>query len=204
MDCTIIETDEVMNFWRNEPNRFLTASEMGAWLLASTKAAQSARERAICTITARAMRCWEPPSFKSELMRRGIAMEPEAENSFEEHTGIKLRKVGFCKSNLGLFGCVPDGLIGDASGFEGKCPMPSIHIMYRRAGVLPEDYKFQVHGSMAVTGAKEWWFQSYSPGLRPLQLLIQRDAFTDSLLAALVEFSVELEQSINEERRLAP
>lgn len=67
--------------------------------------------------------------------------------------------------------------------------------MYRRAGVLPDEYYHQVHFSMAVTGAGAWHFQSYSPGFAPLRILVHRDEFTEKLKAALIEFSEQYEQA---------
>jgi hypothetical protein len=104
-------------------------------------------------------------------------------------------------SKHGLFGCSPDGLIEeDGSGLEGKVPIPRTHIAYRRAGVLPSEYLHQIHFSMAVTGAKSWWFQSWNPGLANLRIEVKRDEFTERLLAAAIVFSDELKVAVEAER----
>jgi hypothetical protein len=56
---------------------------------------------------------------------------------------------------------------------------------------------------MAVTGAEAWWFQSWSPGLASLRILVERDAFTDSLRDALIEFSYQFEGALDEEEQAA-
>jgi predicted phage-related endonuclease len=92
---------------------------------------------------------------------------------------------------------------GESAGFEGKVPVPSTHIQFRRAGVLPEEYKLQVHGSMAVTGAQSWWFQSWSPNLASLRVIVERDSFTEELKAALIEFSRQFEAAWEQEKQAA-
>jgi predicted phage-related endonuclease len=180
----------------------LTASTLGAWIL-DTKGgvvATNARESAICKLIAETTGAWEPRQFETDAMKRGTELEPEAVSSFERATGKKVKQVGFCRSIHGLFGCSPDGLIyGDNGGFEGKVPIPSTHIKYRRAGELPDEYRMQVEMSMAVTGASHWWFQAYNPGLVPLRIIIKRSSYTESLKAALIEFSGQLEVALTEE-----
>ena len=53
--------------------------------------------------------------------------------------------------------------------------------------------------SMAVTGADHWWFQAYNPGLVPLRVMVERSSYTESLKAALIEFSGQLEVALTEE-----
>lgn len=180
----------------------LTASTLGAWIL-DTKGgvvATNARESAICKLIAQTADAWEPKVFETDAMRRGTELETEAVASFEKAKGKTVKQVGFCLSRHGLFGCSPDGLIyEDNGGFEGKVPIPSTHIKYRRAGELPDEYRMQVEMSMAVTGADHWWFQAYNPGLVPLRVRVERSAYTESLKSALIEFSEQLEAALTEE-----
>lgn len=129
---------------------------------------------------------------------RGTEMEPEARKAFEVHTGLKTEQVAFVTAERWshVVGCSPDSLIlgpdGEhVAGLEIKCPSPFTHAEYIEDGVLPDDYKTQVHGSMAVTGLNEWHFWSYFPGLAPFHLVVQRDDFTDKLAAALDRFVIE-------------
>jgi hypothetical protein len=122
-------------------------------------------------------------------MEQGMRLEGEARCAYElEFAKLPVREVGFVLSDCGRFGGSPDALVGDVGGVEIKCPRLSTHIAYIRAGELPDDYKTQVHGYMAVTG-REWWdFFSYARLCRPFHLHIERDDFTAKLTAELAAF----------------
>jgi len=128
---------------------------------------------------------------------RGTELEPEARRAFIEHTGHLVDEVAFVTSERWqhVVGCSPDGLIKHAgeyiSGVEIKCPSPFTHAAYIEEGVLPDEYKAQVHGSMVVTGLNQWHFWSYFPGLRPFHLVVYRDDFTARLEASIDRFIVE-------------
>ena len=127
---------------------------------------------------------------------RGNELEPEAREAFGYQTKLNLWQVGFCTRDDGVVGCSPDSLIVDehgkvVSGLEIKCPAPKKHVTYKRLGKLPNEYKAQVHGSMAVTGVDEWHFYSYAPGVQPLHLVVDRDDYTQKLTDALDEFLIE-------------
>lgn len=129
---------------------------------------------------------------------RGTEMEPEARKAFEAHTGLVTDQVAFVTADRWqhVVGCSPDSLIKGAdgeyiSGLELKCPSPFMHAEYIEDGVLPDEYKAQVHGSMAVTGLNRWEFFSYFPGLAPFHLTVWRDTYTDKLTEALDKFVIE-------------
>ncbi len=55
-------------------------------------------------------------------------------------------------------------------------------------GVLPDDYKAQVHGQLIVTG-RDWVdFMSYFPGLPKFLIRVEPDDFTDKLRSYLDRF----------------
>ena len=129
----------------------------------------------------------------------GERMEAEARDVFTEHTGLPVEQVGFClRGDEAPLGCSPDGLIpGDGSGpewiagVELKCPKADTHVGYLMEGVLPAEYRLQVHGSMAVTGLDRWWFMSYFPDLNPFILEVRRNRFTECVSASLDRFLVD-------------
>jgi putative phage-type endonuclease len=133
------------------------------------------------------------PDFASwggnSATERGVELEPEAREAFAKHTGLTLEQVGFVISDDGVCGCSPDSLVvGNQAGVEIKCPAPKAHVSYVLDGVLPDTYKQQVHGSMAITGLSEWHFWSYFPGLRPLHVIVKRDDYTAKLEDTLRSF----------------
>jgi len=173
----------------------------------------TARNTAICKIIGSMSDCVVPDPFEVDVdgppprnpalwaVWNGLRLEPEAEEAFEAATGLSLEKVGFCEHRSKLSGCSPDALIlGENVGFEGKAPLPQTHQKYRmevrETGTVPNDYRDQVHGSMAVTGADAWWFQSYCPGLPPVRVLVHRDEYTDKMEGGMIEFADDLKAEL--------
>lgn len=125
--------------------------------------------------------------------RRGNELEPEARDKFIEYTGLNAEQVGFCLHDNGIAGCSPDGLIkGDNGnwqmGIEIKCPSPWEHVRYVRDGALPDKYRQQVHGSLAITGLDCWFFWSFFPGMAPLLVEVKPDDYTKKVADALAIF----------------
>lgn len=135
-------------------------------------------------------------SYSNTAMQRGIELEPEARAVFEMLTEKEVQQVGFCYFDERKDrGCSPDGLIGDDSGLEIKCPSLPVHIEYLLNGKLPATYYQQVHGSMLITGRSEWIFFSYYPSLPPLKVVVKRnEQFCNMLNKELDEFCQQLEE----------
>ena len=134
------------------------------------------------------------PGFNSIDMDFGKFREEEAIPAFEFETGIQVQRVAFITDDTGQVGCSPDGLIGEDSGIEIKCPTAEVHTKYLLQGELPSDYVQQVHASMFVTGRKSWRFLSYRRHFPMLMLEVQRDdeiqtniAFCVSTLLKMIE-----------------
>ena len=132
----------------------------------------------------------------------GHEMEPLARDYFQaevlDDRLLTVEEVGFIGRGDGApVGCSPDGLIRCAQsgafvgGLEIKCPQVDTHVGYLMEGLLPNAYKMQVHGSMAVTGLPYWYFISYYPEMNPLVLKVERDDFTDKVGAALDQFVID-------------
>lgn len=122
-------------------------------------------------------------------MYEGMRLEAEARCAFEiGYADAPVKEVGLIIHESGLFGASPDALVGDHSGLEIKCPNGTTHIGYLRNGILPYEYRCQVHGSMVVTGRRSWHFFSYARNLPPLHLLVTWDIFTDRLEKELLNF----------------
>lgn len=127
--------------------------------------------------------------YVSAAMKNGTIMEPEARRFYEFERSADVARVGFCLTDDGRFGCSPDGLVGDDGALELKSPTPRVHVEYLVAGVLPPDYRPQVHGHLIVTGRPWCDFMSYCRGFPPLLVRVEPDEFTDSLRRCLDEFA---------------
>lgn len=122
----------------------------------------------------------------------GHLKEEAAIPFFELTTGVEVKRVGFIMRDDGLCGCSPDGLLED-SGLEVKCLQDQNHLKYLLAGVLPEEFSAQVHGSMYVTGFQTWHFFGYCPGFPPLLIVVKRDEeIIEKLDEAITDFLARL------------
>ena len=139
----------------------------------------------------------DPMAFEgNKFTDWGNKHEPEARDLFRQVMDLDVVEVGFCTRHDLLVGCSPDGLIHDGDGtwiggLEIKCPTVDKHVDYKMEGILPDEYKMQVHGSMAVTGLPWWYFMSYFPGLEPLIIKVERNEFTESVSDALDQFVID-------------
>ena len=134
----------------------------------------------------------EDDSFTGNVhTQRGIDQEPEARDMFRELTGYTVKEVGFITWRKGAIGCSPDGLVYDGdkliAGLEIKCPTMAEHAEYHDLDDVPDKYKQQVHGSMAITGLP-WYFVSYHRKARPFVKLIEPSDYTAKVLDALEQF----------------
>lgn len=126
---------------------------------------------------------------KSAAMRHGTDMEPETRRWYEFVRDKKVMEVGFCLTDDGRFGASPDGVMPDENrGFECKRPLAHTQVKYLLDGGLPVEYKAQVHGGLIVTGYERWDFLSYYPGLPPLLVTVEPDAFTERLRKGMDDF----------------
>ena len=136
-------------------------------------------------------------------MDQGSLLESEAIPFYEFAFNAKVQRVGYVSSDDMRIGCSPDGLIGDDSGLELKCPRPQTHVAYLLDGVLPEGYVAQVQGCMYVTGRPRWTFLSYSRKFPPLVVQVARDdAFQAALKAALDSFLAAMDDAMARIRRV--
>ena len=126
----------------------------------------------------------------------GVARQWFAENI------MPVSEVGFVKMGEHIpVGCSPDGVIPSGeelgkyhSGLEIKCPSLSTHARWLEDGILPDEHKIQVHGSMAAMGLDSWHFLSYYPdddlpiNVKKLLIETKRDEFTEKVGESLAEF----------------
>jgi len=132
--------------------------------------------------------------FQSASMEEGVRREAASRRIYAMDHETEVQEVGFCLHYSGLFGCSPDGLVGDDGMIELKNPLAKTAIQYLRSGDLPSDYFHQVQGQLLVTG-REWCdFVVYYPGLWRFEIRVLPDKeFHGKLLDALMTFCRELD-----------
>lgn len=129
---------------------------------------------------------------------QGKLLEEEAIPAYALLKSTTVRRVGLITTDDGRVGCSPDGLIGENSGIEVKCPAPHTHVGYLLANTLPKDYAAQVHGSMYVTGYDNWQFMSFARKFPELILTVKRDKeIQESIHNALEAFLERLEAAFS-------
>jgi putative phage-type endonuclease len=185
--------DQGSEDWFRARKGRLTASQM-AKVITPTGKLSSQWEKLAIRLAGECVKPNELPAFIGNIHTdRGHEMEPVAREWFTEWSGLDVRTVGFVtKDDNPVLGCSPDALIykkdKPVCGLEIKCPLIENHALYHYEGGVPEQYRAQVHGSMVVTGLREWWFVSYNEGTEPFTHLQTWDEYTDKVAEALDEF----------------
>lgn len=133
----------------------------------------------------------EEEGYSSAAMERGKVMEAEARDLYAFARGVDPVEVGFVRR--GDAGASPDSLIGEDGGLEIKTALAHIQFDRLQKNELPSEHKAQVYGNLWVTERKWWDFVSYSPGLPPLIVRVDRDEEYIAKLAKAVDaFNDEL------------
>lgn len=205
-ECIVYDFAQRTEEWHAIRKGKLTASSFDKLLTPATGKLSKQAEGMIIDLCVACLVEEEEPSYSTYAMDRGIALESEARREFIDRTGYEVLECGFItRTDLPVVGCSPDGLVrshqavapgiaGAHAGLEIKCPMAKNHARYLLDGVLPAQYKPQVHGAMAITGLSEWWFLSYHPEMDNLLIQVCRDEYTEKMKEALIEFSARYEQ----------
>ena len=129
---------------------------------------------------------------QSTAMANGSIFEGEARRYLSMLRDCEIPEVGFVLNDDGTAGCSPDGWYKyeqQQRGVEIKCPNLNTHCRYLLEGILPREYKPQVHFSLAVTGCEAWDFISYCRNIDPLVVTVWRNSYTDKVATAIQEFA---------------
>lgn len=136
--------------------------------------------------------------FSNRHTERGADREHVVIAKLRELTGLEFRDVGLCvmgDSVKGVISCSPDALIykdGElVSGAEVKNPSLCHYLRHIREGVLPDEYKLQVHASMVICSVDHWNFASYCAEAEAspiFHVVAKWDSYTDQLKKSLIEF----------------
>lgn len=123
------------------------------------------------------------PGFSSFATEQGNLREDEAIPGYCFEHSVQIDRVALCTSDDGRIGCSPDGLIGEDSGIEVKCPQADTHVKYLLGGRVPDDYVIQVQGALFVTQRPHWVFLSYCPKFPQLVLNVEPGPDLQEMLA---------------------
>lgn len=135
-------------------------------------------------------------TFQSDVMSEGIRREQESRGLYELIHGVAVEQVGMIYPDENKrFLCSPDGLVNREYGLELKNVLPKTQAKYLYNDKLPTEYFIQVQASLFISGYDRWDFCSYSPGLPPLIIKVERDeAFIQKLSEELYKFCKELDE----------
>lgn len=143
--------------------------------------------------------------FKSSAMEVGNEREEESRKMYSLVTDADIEQVGVIYKNEDKkFLCSPDGIAHAKGsvfdyGLELKNVLPKTQIKRLRANKQPTEYIMQIQFSLYVTGFKRWDFCSYSPGLRPLIISVERDEKLILIIETEIKkFCEELETLVKE------
>lgn len=191
---TTLDTPQRTQAWYDARKGLPTCSRFDQILTAAKGEPSKSQETLINELLAESILPPEQGFIKPNVitaeMEYGMKLEAEARCCYElEYATEPVKEVGFIVADSGLYGGSPDALVGDDGGVEIKCPSAVTHIGYLRSGVLPSEYKCQVHGYLVVTGRAWWDFFSYARNLPVFRIRVTRDGFTDKLQAELLRFS---------------
>lgn len=131
----------------------------------------------------------------------GKENEPFARTAYELRNGVLVDTVGFVMHpSIPMFGCSPDGLVGDRGMIQIKCPATRTHLEWMLGGVVPAEHCPQMLSEFACNPERIWCdFVSFDPRLpEHLQLFVvryDRDEKMVAMMEMLVrQFNAEINQ----------
>lgn len=144
-----------------------------------------------------------PAKFKgNSAMDHGTETEDEARGYFASLMGEDIKQVGFIDYNDDI-GYSPDGLMGDDTTVEIKCPELLTYMDYIEAdridfSSLSKAYRDQVQGGLLVTGRKYCYFVLYDaryPSKPCMYVRVDRDeAYIKELHIKLIMFVNDMKE----------
>lgn len=144
--------------------------------------------------------------FKSDAMKRGNAMEPEAVEDYERRKGVEVRRLGLGINFSGLKRCgaSPDGTVGFDGGLEVKTMRPDKMIpLLDKGAAMPPEHRAQVQGNMLVF-ERDWWdLKIYYTKMPDFTVRVFRDeSYIRELHNAIQVFNHDLKTLVDKLRRM--
>lgn len=191
--------------WKDARVGFVTASRICDVLAKPRKGSKESAARSnyrAQLICERLTEKSQEREFQTWDTKRGIELEPFARVEYELKRGVMVNTVGFVKhTTIQMAGCSPDGEVGADGLVQIKCPKNAIHLEYLLTGIVPVEYRPQMHFEMACTGRQWSDFVSYNPNLpEHLQLFVVRLKRDDGEISRIEEevlkFNAEIEETM--------
>lgn len=167
----------------------VTASRI-ADVVAKTKTGVSAmRVNYMAELLAERLTGLPVEGFKSDAMKWGSEVEPEARAAYEFYRNQTVTEVGFVlHPNIDQSGASPDGFVGGEGLVEIKCPNTATHMDTLLGQSVPAKYINQMQWQMACADRKWCDFVSYDPRMpEHLRLFVRRVERDDKQIAKLEE-----------------
>lgn len=184
--------------WHDLRRGCITASTFSRLITTKTlQPASNETSRKLCyQILAERLTGQIEESYQSDDMLRGNMEEDDARQLYIEHRH-SVHKCGFVtRTNHGVtIGYSPDGLVGKHGLIEIKRPRQENQIARILSDKIPDEYFWQVHVGMAVTGRKWCDFISYAHGL---PLMIYRERASPDIQQAIWMAALAAENSIKD------
>lgn len=179
-------TEQGTQEWHLERLGRVTASRISDVMMKPTTAGyQNYRAQLVCE------RLTGQPteSFTSPAMQHGTETEPQARAFYEMAMGCEVVEVGFIQHpTLAMSGASPDGLVGDDSLVEIKCPQPATHIKTLTGAGIDRKYILQMQWQMACTERRHCDFVSFCPMLPPeMQMFCEAFHRDDALISEITD-----------------
>lgn len=192
----IVDCDQNTEEWKLARMGKPTASQFSRIVTAKGTPSKS-REKYLYELAGELVSGQPKVGHYNEKMKLGHAREEEARRYYQLVNNTQVDIVGFCLDDSELFGCSPDGLIGENGGYEGKNKDPHIQAELLDKGWSGSEYHRQVMGCLLVTG-REWWdLQAYSRGMKPVVVRFERDEeFLSMLRCELESFCSDLKKLV--------
>lgn len=203
---TVIDVPHGSPAWHDARLGIPTASEFGAVVecrpgeqlsARTTKTALKARATYAHKLVAERL-AGAAPAYVNAAMERGLSLEPEVLQRYRARLDEPaIEQPGFVLDDSGLWGCSPDGLVGDDGLVEVKTTAPHLFVGDLLSGdEVPARFRAQMVGQMLTCGRAWCDLAQYSAPLDALRVcrLEALPAELELLEAELREFARELDE----------
>ena len=167
--------------------------------LKSGKPAQS-RENLLWQLAIERLTGKKSETFQSAWMERGLLLEPEARQAYEDHELVSVEEVPIVfHPDYDFVSCSPDGLVGDDGLVELKCLTAANHGKALLENQHARDYYAQAQMQMWVCGRAWCDLTAFHPDYpEHLRLAICRVHREDDFIAELERECIAANEEIEE------